>query len=193
MYPRSDLTRAIPELLAPAGDWDCVRAAIENGADAVYFGLETGFNARARAANFALEDLPRLMQTLHLRGLRGYATLNTLVFSDELQEFARVVAAVADAGVDAVLVQDVGAARLIRDLAPDLPLHASTQMTLTSAETIALAEELGMDRVVVARELSIDEIAAIRRLTAMPLEVFVHGALCVAYSGQCLTLSLIHI
>ena len=187
MYPRSDLTRAIPELLAPAGDWDCVRAAIENGADAVYFGLETGFNARARAANFALEDLPRLMQTLHLRGLRGYATLNTLVFSDELREFARVVAAVADAGVDAVLVQDVGAARLIRDLAPDLPLHASTQMTLTSAETIALAEELGMDRVVVARELSIDEIAAIRRLTAMPLEVFVHGALCVAYSGQCLT------
>ncbi|MCE9630655.1 MAG: U32 family peptidase [Planctomycetia bacterium] len=180
-------TRPAPELLAPAGDWDCVRAAIENGADAVYFGLEAGFNARARAANFTLDDLPRLMQTLHLRGLRGYATLNTLVFSDELPEFARVVAAVADAGVDAVLVQDVGAARLIRDLAPDLPLHASTQMTLTSAETIGLAETLGMDRVVVARELSIAEITAIRRMTTMPLEVFVHGALCVAYSGQCLT------
>jgi putative protease len=179
--------RIPPELLAPAGDWDCVRAAIENGADAVYFGLATGFNARARAANFPLEDLPALMQTLHLRGLRGYATLNTLVFSDEVPDFARVVAAVAEAGVDAVLVQDVGAALLIRELAPGLPLHASTQMTLTSAETIAMAEALGMERVVVARELSIDEIATIRRQTAMPLEVFVHGALCVAYSGQCLT------
>jgi putative protease len=179
--------RPVPELLAPAGDWDCVRAAIENGADAVYFGLDTGFNARARAANFPLEDVPRLMQMLHLRGLRGYATLNTLVFSDELAAFAHVVEAVADAGVDAVLVQDVGAALLIRDLRPELPLHASTQMTLTSAETIRLAETLGMDRVVVARELSIDEITAIRRETTIPLEVFVHGALCVAYSGQCLT------
>jgi len=176
-----------PELLAPAGDWDCVRAAIENGADAVYFGLDVGFNARARAANFPLADLPRLMQTLHLRGVKGYATLNTLVFSDELAEFQKVIAAVAEAGVDAVLVQDVGAARLIRRICPELPLHASTQMTLTSAESIALAETLGIERVVLARELSIDEILAIRRQTAMPLEVFVHGALCVAYSGQCLT------
>jgi putative protease len=176
-----------PELLAPAGDWDCVHAAIENGADAVYFGLDAGFNARARAANFQLDDLPRLMRDLHRRGLRGYATLNTLVFSDELAEFGRVVVAVAEAGVDAVLVQDVGAARLIRRICPDLPLHGSTQMTLTSAETIALAESLGMERVVVARELSIDEIVQIRATTPMPLEVFVHGALCVAYSGQCLT------
>jgi len=179
--------RPAPELLAPAGDWDCVRAAIENGADAVYFGLDTGFNARARATNFTPDDLPGLMALLHLRGLKGYATLNTLVFSDELAAFGRTIETVADAGVDAVLVQDVGAATLIRERRPDLPLHASTQMTLTSAETIDLAERLGMDRVVVARELSIDEIAAIRRQTAMPLEVFVHGALCVAYSGQCLT------
>ena len=176
-----------PELLAPAGDWDCVRAAIENGADAVYFGLDTGFNARARAANFPLADLPRLLATLHRRGLKGYATLNTLVFSDEWSRFEQVIVAVAEAGVDAVLVQDVGAARLIRAICPDLPMHASTQMTLTSAESIALAEQLGMERVVVARELSVDEIVAIRRQTAMPLEVFVHGALCVAYSGQCLT------
>lgn len=176
-----------PELLAPAGDWDCVRAAIENGADAVYFGLDVGFNARARATNFPLPDLPRLMQMLHRRGLKGYATLNTLVFSDELAAFAEAVAALADAGVDAVLVQDVGAARLAREVCPDLALHASTQMTLTSAECIALAEDLGMQRVVVARELSVAEIAAIRRETTLPLEVFVHGALCVAYSGQCLT------
>ena len=178
---------AAPELLAPAGDWDCVRAAIENGADAVYFGLDTGFNARARATNFAVADLPRLMATLHRRGLKGYATLNTLVFSDELPQFEQLIVAVAEAGVDAVLVQDVGAARLIRSICPDLPLHASTQMTLTSAESIRLAEQLGMERVVVARELSIDEIVAISRETSMPLEVFVHGALCVAYSGQCLT------
>ena len=176
-----------PELLAPAGDWDCVRAAIENGADAIYFGLDGGFNARARATNFAVDDLPRLMATLHRRGVKGYATLNTLVFSDELPQFEQVIVAVAEAGVDAVLVQDVGAARLIKVICPDLPLHASTQMTLTSAESIRLAEQLGMERVVLARELSIDEIVAIRRQTAMPLEVFVHGALCVAYSGQCLT------
>ncbi|MFM8633375.1 MAG: DUF3656 domain-containing protein, partial [Planctomycetia bacterium] len=178
---------ASPELLAPAGDWQCVRAAIENGADAVYFGLDCGFNARARATNFPLEELPELMQTLHRRGLKGYASLNVLVFSDELAEFERVARACDEAGVDAVLVQDVGAARLIRDVCPDLPMHASTQMTLTSAESIALAETLGMERVVLARELSIDEIVSIRKQTTMPLEVFVHGALCVAYSGQCLT------
>ena len=180
-------TRRAPELLAPAGDWGCVRAAIENGADAVYFGLDCGFNARARAANFPLEDLPELMQTLHRRGVAGYATLNVLVFSDELEEFRRVALACDAAGVDAVLVQDVGAARLLRETCPNLPLHASTQMTLTSSETIALAEQLGMERVVVARELSLSEIKAIRQHTSMPLEVFVHGALCVAYSGQCLT------
>ena len=110
-----------------------------------------------------------------------------LVFSDELDAFRRVAEACDAAGVDAVLVQDVGAARLLREVCPRLPLHASTQMTLTSAETISLAEELGMERVVVDRELSLSEIKAIRRQTTMPLEVFVHGALCVAYSGQCLT------
>ncbi len=176
-----------PELLAPAGDFDCVRAAIENGADAVYFGLDVGFNARARATNFPVESLPELMRLLHRRGLKGYATLNTLVFSGELDAFAGVVAAVAGAGVDAVLLQDVGAATLVREICPTLPLHASTQMTLTSAETIRLAESLGIERVVVARELSVAEIAAIRPKTSLELEVFVHGALCVAYSGQCLT------
>ncbi len=187
MNSQSPPTLLRPELLAPAGDWDCVSAAIENGADAVYFGLDIGFNARARATNFLLEDLPRLMQTLHRRGLKGYATLNTLVFTNELDQFEQVVVALALAGVDAVLVQDVGAARLIQQICPELSLHASTQMTLTSAESIALAESLGIKRVVVARELSIAEILQIRQETSMPLEVFVHGALCVAYSGQCLT------
>jgi putative protease len=176
-----------PELLAPAGDLACARAAIENGADAVYFGLDRGFNARARAANFGLDEVEPLVRLLHRRGLAAYAALNTLVFDEEFDAFAEAIRTVAAAGVDAVLVQDVGAATFIRELCPGLPLHASTQMTLTSAETIALAESLGMERVVLARELSVDEIAAIRRETRIGLEVFVHGALCVAYSGQCLT------
>ena len=177
----------IPELLAPAGDRECLAAAVENGADAVYFGLDIGFNARARAANFAVDDLPAIVSTLHARGVRAYTTLNTLAFEGELDGLAGVVAAVAAAGVDAVLVQDVGAARLIRSVCPELPLHASTQMTLTSAECFGLARALGIERVVLPRELSVAEIARIAAATDMPLEVFVHGALCVAYSGQCLT------
>lgn len=176
-----------PELLAPAGDRRCIRAAIENGADAVYFGLQSGFNARARAFNFSLEELPEAIAELHERGVRGYTTLNTLVFSDELDEVERLVLAIARAGVDAILVQDLGVVRLVRKICPELEIHASTQMTMTSSETIAVAAELGVSRVVLARELSIDEIRTIHSQTAMPLEVFVHGALCVAYSGQCLT------
>ena len=176
-----------PELLAPAGDRDCIRAAIENGADAVYFGLDAGFNARARAKNFAVSELPELLALLHRRGLKGYVTLNTLVFPNELPAVEEHLRQIAGAGVDAVLVQDLGVVRLIRALCPDLPIHASTQMTLTSSESIAAAQALGVERVVLARELSLAEIRKIRDQTTMPLEVFVHGALCVAYSGQCLT------
>ena len=176
-----------PELLAPAGDWDCVRAAVENGADGVYFGLDCGFNARERATNFAVSDLPALIEFVHRRGVKAYVTLNTLAFPSELVELESLVRKIAEAGVDAVLVQDIGVARLVRAISPDLGIHASTQMTLTSAECIHVAEELGIERVVLARELSIDEIRTIRSQTAIPLEVFVHGALCVAYSGQCLT------
>jgi putative protease len=179
--------RVRPELLAPAGDWDCARAAVENGADAIYFGLDAGFNARARATNIALEKLDELLDFLHRRQVKGYVTLNTLVFTDELPGVEQIVRRVAAAGADAVLVQDLGLVRLIRAICPDLPIHASTQMTLTSAETIQLVESLGVERVVLARELSLEEIAQIGRQTAMPLEVFVHGALCVAYSGQCMT------
>jgi putative protease len=180
-------TGLAPELLAPAGNFDCLRAAIENGADAVYFGLDSGFNARARAANFDVHELPSILALLHRRGLKGYVTVNTLVFPSELAQLEQHIREIAAAGVDAVLVQDLGVARLVRAICPDLPIHASTQMTLTSAQAIAVAESLGVERVVLARELSIEEIRLIRRETAMPLEVFVHGALCVAYSGQCLT------
>ncbi|MDA0283211.1 MAG: DUF3656 domain-containing protein [Planctomycetota bacterium] len=176
-----------PELLAPAGDWDCVRAAVENGADAIYFGLDCGFNARARAANFDPDDLSELMDFMHHRGVRGYVTLNTLVFPSELPLVEPLIRKLAETGVDAVLVQDIGLVRLIRATCPDLPIHASTQMTLTSAECIEVAAELGIERVVLPRELSVSEISSINRRTDMPLEAFVHGALCVAYSGQCLT------
>ena len=176
-----------PELLSPAGDWDCIRAAVENGADAVYFGLEDGFNARARAANFNLDNVSEIMTFLHRRGVKGYVTLNTLAFSEELPHLQTIIRRLALAPVNAVLVQDLGVARLIREITSDLAIHASTQMTLTSAECIAVAEQLGIERVVLPRELSINEIRQIHSQTPVELEAFVHGALCVAYSGQCLT------
>jgi putative protease len=181
------LPRRRPELLAPAGDRTCVTAAVENGADAVYFGLECGFNARARATNLHLDSLPEVISYLHARGIKGYVTLNTLVFPSELDAIERTVVEITSAGVDAVLVQDLGLVRLIRAVSPDLAVHASTQMTLTSAECIRVAESLGIERVVLARELSIEEIGRIHDETSVELETFVHGALCVAYSGQCLT------
>jgi len=180
-----------PELLAPAGDWDCVRAAVENGADAIYFGLER-FNARMRAKNFTQADLPALMEFLHRRGVRGYVTFNTLIFTPELADAEDYVRTIIAAGADAAIVQDVGACRLIRSLSSDFPIHCSTQMTITSAAGVAFARELGAQLVVLARENSLDDIAKINAAQAsapvsLPLEVFVHGALCVAYSGQCLT------
>jgi putative protease len=177
---------ARPELLAPAGDATCLRAAVENGADAVYFGL-TAHNARARAANFDVGSLPDTMRYLHRHGVKGYVTFNTLIFPRELEGAERLLRQIAAAGVDAVIVQDLGLCRLIRAVAPDLAIHASTQMTISSAGGVRLAEELGASRVILARELSLEEIGRLRRETSMPLEVFVHGALCVAYSGQCLT------
>lgn len=188
------LTQAVvqrPELLAPAGNWECAKAAVENGADAIYFGLER-FNARMRAQNFTEADLPALMAFLHTRGVKGYVTLNTLIFPDELVAADRYLRTLITAGVDAVIVQDVGLCRLIRHLSPDFPIHASTQMTITSADGVEFARSLGCDLVVLARECSLKEINTIQaqlaaQKVALPLEVFVHGALCVAYSGQCLT------
>jgi len=174
-----------PELLSPAGDFDCARAAVENGADAIYFGLRVGLNARTKAKNFPLEELPEFMAYLHLRGVRGYVTLNTLVFPSEFELLEQSVRTVVSAGVDAAIVQDFGAARLIRTIAPNFPLHASTQMSITSAEGVAMAQRLDICRVVLARELSIDDLRRIRPQTELELEVFVHGALCMSYSGQC--------
>ncbi|HEV3064626.1 MAG TPA: DUF3656 domain-containing protein [Chthoniobacterales bacterium] len=174
-----------PELLSPAGNWDCLRAAVANRADAIYFGLER-FNARLRADNFHAEELSEIMGYLHRYGVRGFVTFNTLIFTDELQDAGHTLVQLEQAGVDAIIVQDLGLARLAREIAPDLELHASTQMTITSPEGLELARELGITRAVLARELSLRELK--RFPTAdFPVEVFVHGALCVAYSGQCLT------
>ncbi|HEY9662316.1 MAG TPA: peptidase U32 family protein, partial [Allocoleopsis sp.] len=145
--------RQAPELLAPAGSWDCAKAAVENGADAIYFGLER-FNARMRAQNFTEADLPQLMSFLHRRGVKGYVTVNTLVFTEELPEAEQYLRSIIAAGVDAAIVQDVGICRLIRQLSPDFPIHASTQMTVTSAAGVEFASSLGCDLVVLARECS---------------------------------------
>jgi putative protease len=176
-----------PELMSPAGDWDAMRAAVANGADAVYFGLDN-FNARHRAANFTLEELPEVMAYLHHHNVKGYLTFNVLIFSDELASAVDYAKAVAAAKVDAVIVQDLGLATLLRQLAPELHVHGSTQMTLTEPRGVEFVKtELGVRRVVLARELSTADIATIANATDTPLEVFIHGALCVAYSGQCLT------
>ena len=174
-----------PELLAPAGNWDCARAAVANGANAVYFGLQQ-FNARQRADNFTDDQLPALMQFLHAHNVRGYAAFNVLIFTHELPVAERQLIALDAAGVDAVLVQDLGLAVLAQKLGLRMEVHASTQMTITSPEGVALADRLGIKRIVIARETSLRELAKFGE-SPVELETFVHGALCVAYSGQCLT------
>jgi U32 family peptidase len=175
-----------PEVLAPAGDQLALEAAIGAGADAVYFGVDA-FNARARAQNFSIESLPETVGRLHERRVKAHLTLNTLVFDSELEAWAEVVRAAQRAGVDAVIVQDLGAVGMVRQIAPSLRIHASTQMTCTDAASVEFAASLGADRVVLARELSLADIEQITLGTQVELEVFVHGALCIAYSGQCLT------
>jgi putative protease len=172
--------------MSPAGDLDAMRAAVANGADAVYFGLDN-FNARHRAANFTVEELPTIMKYLHDHNVKGFLTFNTLIFSDELPSAVDYIRQIASAGVDAVIVQDLGLVKLIRAISPDLPIHGSTQMTLTEPRGIEFVRRLGVERIVLARELSVDEVKRIASATTIDLEVFVHGALCVAYSGQCLT------
>jgi putative protease len=169
--------------MSPAGYWPQLHAAIEAGADSVYFGL-THFTARAKVG-FSLAELPAAIRTLHQRGVKGFITFNTLIFEDELAEAARTIAAIADAGADAIIVQDPAILKLARQIAPHLELHASTQMSISDANGVEFARSLGAARVTLARELSLSDIAAIRSATDCDLEIFVHGALCVAYSGQC--------
>lgn len=174
------------ELLAPAGDWDCMRAAVANGADAVFFGVEK-FNARARANNFRMDELPEIMAFLHSYGVKGFLTFNILVFENELPDAKGLIDACVDAGVDAVIVQDLGLVKMIREISPDFPIHGSTQMTITSPEAVEFTKPWGLERVVLGRENNLKQIRTIGEQARLPMEVFVHGALCVSYSGQCLT------
>ena len=169
--------------MSPAGHWPQLRAALSAGADAVYFGLRH-FSARAKVG-FSLDELPDAVASLHAGGARAFVTFNTLVFEHELDAAEAALAAIEAAGADAVIVQDVGVAQLARTVAPDLAVHGSTQMSVTSAQGVAFAAAHGARRVVLGRELALSDLRRIREATDVELEVFVHGALCVSYSGQC--------
>ena len=178
------------EILSPAGSPEALRAAVCAGADAVYLGLGR-YNARRGAKNFTHDDLAEAVSHCHLRGVKVYLTLNTLCSDRELPEAVDCGLAASRLGVDAVLVQDLGLVRALRQAAPDLPLHASTQMTLHSLDGVRQAADLGITRVVLARELSRRDIAYICEKSPIEIEVFVHGALCMCYSGQCFMSSVI--
>jgi putative protease len=175
-----------PEVLAPVGTWDMLRAAVHNGADAVYMGMP-GFNARGRAATLELDELRAMIQYAHLYGVKVFLAFNILIFERELSDVIDALNDVIPLSPDAFIVQDIGLVALIRHMAPEQAVHASTQMTITNPEAIKLTEDLGMKRYVLGREVSIPEMAKIKAATDKELEVFVHGALCVSYSGQCLT------
>ena len=172
------------ELLAPAGSMEALRAAVCNGADAVYLGADT-FNARMNARNFSAADLQEAVVYCHVRGVKVHLTLNTLVLDREMPRAAELIRLAASCGVDAFIVQDLGVVSLCRQLAPDVPIHASTQMSIHSLEGVMEAAALGCSRVVLARELPAEEIAHICKRSPVEIEVFVHGALCMCYSGQC--------
>ena len=178
------------ELLAPAGSMESVTAAVQNGADAVYLGYGD-FNARRNAKNFTHEEAAAAVSYCHLRGAKVFLTLNTLLTDRELPGAARVAEEINEMGVDAVIVQDLGVARMLRQVAPDLHLHGSTQMTVHSLDGVKQCADLGMTRAVLSRELSRDQIEYICANAPIEIETFVHGALCMCYSGQCYLSSLI--
>lgn len=178
------------ELLSPVGDFECLKAAVQNGADSVYFGADT-FSARAFAKNFNEKNLKEVIHYAKIRGVKTYLTLNTLIKNQELDDAIKLASSVYNYGIDAIIVQDLGLATLFIKLFPDLPIHASTQMTVHNLNGAIKLQELGFKRVVLARELSINEIDYISKNTKIEIECFAHGALCVSYSGQCLFSSMI--
>ncbi|PCI27533.1 MAG: collagenase [SAR324 cluster bacterium] len=175
-----------PEILAPVGDWEMCQAAVHNGAHAVYIGAPH-FNARGRTIDLTFEELEKMIRFCHLYGVKVFIALNILIFQDEFKKVLELLPQLLRLGPDAIIVQDLGLARFIRKLAPQQVLHASTQMTVTNHEAITLLEDLNFQRFVLGREVALPEMAIIKEHTERELEVFVHGALCVAYSGQCLT------
>ena len=178
------------ELLAPAGDFESLKAAVQNGADSVYFGSDL-FNARAFAHNFNLEDLQNVIRYAKIRGVKTYLTLNTLIKDSEFTDALLLAKKVYEFGIDAILVQDLGLAMKLIKAFPDLPIHGSTQMTVHNLNGALELQDLGFKRVVLARELSSNEIDYICKNTNIEIECFIHGALCISYSGQCLFSSMI--
>ena len=178
------------ELLSPAGSMEALRAAVQNGANAVYLGYDM-FNARMGAQNFSADELQEAIVYCHVRGVQVHLTLNTLVSDREMARAAEVIRAAAVFGVDAFIVQDLGMVQLCKEIAPSVPIHASTQMSIHSLEGVVAAAELGCSRVVLARELPMEQIRHICRRSPVEIEVFVHGALCMCYSGQCYLSSVI--
>ena len=178
------------ELLSPAGDFECVKAAVQNGADAIYLGASS-FNARASAKNFTLDELKEVINYAHIRNVKIHLTLNTLIKNDEFSEAIAVAEKAYELGVDAIIVQDLGLATVLTNALPKLPIHASTQMTVHSLDGVKALERQGIKRVVLARELSLPEIEYICRNSDIEIETFIHGALCISYSGQCLFSSMV--
>lgn len=172
------------ELLAPAGNIDSFKAAINSGADAIYMGVDR-FNARNMAKNFSLEEYIECIMYAHILNVKVYLTLNTLIYDNEVKDALEMVVKLYSAGLDGVIVQDIGLASLIHKVIPKLPLHASTQMSIYNLEQVKYLEKLGFKRVVLARELTLNEIEYICKNTSLEVEIFVHGALCMCYSGQC--------
>ena len=179
-----------PELLSPAGNMECLKAAIEAGCDAVYLGGYK-FGARTFAGNFTNEEMIEAVNYAHLYGVKIYVTVNTLIYENEVEEFMEYIYFLYRINVDALIIQDIGMFDLIRKTYPNFELHASTQMHLHNIEGIKLLDKLGVNRCVIARETDFNTIKNIKENINMPLEVFVHGALCISYSGQCLMSSLI--
>ena len=178
------------ELLSPVGDFKCLKAAVQNGADSVYLG-SSDFNARYSAKNFNLEELEEAINYAHLRNVKVFLTLNTLIKNDEFADAINLATKAYELGIDAIIVQDIGLANILLKNFPDLPIHASTQMTCHSLSGAKKLEASGFKRIVLSRELSLNDIEYIKSNTSCEIEVFAHGALCISYSGQCLYSSLI--
>ncbi len=178
------------ELLSPAGDFDSLKAAVQNGADAVYFGAEN-FSARAFASNFDIVELEKAIIYAKTHGVKTHLTLNTLIKDNELKESLELAKKAYEFGIDAIIVQDIGLGKLLIDTFPDLDIHASTQMSIHNLQGVLELERLGFKRVVLSRELSVNEITYICQNSKIEVECFIHGAMCISYSGQCLFSSMI--
>ena len=178
------------ELLSPAGDMECVKAAVQNGADAIYVGSSM-FSARASATNFDLDELEKVINYAHVRNVKVHLALNTLIKNCEFSEALNIAKKAYEFGIDAIIVQDLGLATTLISTFPKLPIHASTQITIHNLDGVKACENLGFERVVLSRELSLEEISYICRNTKLEVETFIHGALCISYSGQCLFSSMV--